>query len=126
MDYKKNYRRKFYSKNEAIDKEVLIRCIFFYIYYLITFFISLILMCVTNVPASAYQGILLGGTIVTLKFMTILSFVNKIILIFSSICFLLYPLLNEYSVFIYTMIFCTSISILLLTKSILRSLIKIN
>lgn len=125
MDYKKNYRRKFYSKNEAIDKEVLIRCIFLYIYYLITFFISLVLMCVTNVPASAYQGILLGGTIVTLKFMTILSFVNKIILIFSSICFLLYPLLNEYSVFIYTMIFWTSISILLLTKSITSKLNKV-
>ena len=121
MNHKKIYRRKFCSKNETIDKEVLIR----YLCYLITFFISLMLMSVTNAPASAYQGILLGGTIVTLKFMTILSFVNKIILIISSICFLLYPLLNEYIVFIYIMIFCTSISILLLTKSITSKLNKV-
>ena len=125
MNHKKIYRRKFCSKNETIDKEVFIRCIFFYLCYLITFFISLMLMSVTNAPASAYQGILLGGTIVTLKFMTILSFVNKIILIISSICFFLYPLLNEYIVFIYIMIFCTSISILLLTKSITSKLNKV-
>lgn len=111
----KSKTSKLKMKNKDASKETILQCFFFYMFYLLSFLISLIIMCTTELPCSIYQGVLLGGTILALKCVPLLTRISRTLLICSFFCFLLYPLLGSYTLFVYAVIFIVSISIIVFT-----------
>ena len=106
---------KLKMKNRDISKETFSQCFFFYAFYLFSFLITLIIMRATNLQCSTYQGVLLGGTILALKCVPLLTRISRTLLICSFFCFLFYPLLGSYTLFVYAVIFIVSISIIVFT-----------
>lgn len=105
-------------KTKELSGDFLTTSLFFYFTYLILFFLSSVGLSCSFLSIPMAHGMIIAASIMAIKGISIISKLDRFLIIVTAILFLLYPLLNINFIFNLIIISVASILILRLTFKI--------
>ena len=109
-----------YRNKKELNNYIRSRSLFFFIFYLVSFFIATIILYSKEISIAYAQGVLLNSTIAIIMFIPFMDKMNKYLILFIFVFFIVYPLFNYYLLFNVVMIIYCFIAIISITRFIIK------